>query len=391
MASSLSLTAADQDLRAQFAGMRTRRDLADLLEVDYRRLVYHLYASRRDSQYESFSIPKKSGGVRTISAPVTSLKIIQRKLNQVFQAVYRPRHSVHGFTRKRNVLSNALQHSRQRYVFNLDLKDFFPSINFGRVRGLFMSQPYNVPEEVATALAQICCFDGRLPQGGPTSPVVSNMICSRMDGALQRLAKKHHCYYTRYVDDITFSTSLPYFPKQLCQRLSLDDQASAVVGKELDHVIMDNGFDINTSKVRLRTRGRRQEVTGLTVNHAPNVRRRYINQIRAMLNAWDNYGLDDAQAEYLKKYNDQHRFPGRESPLFQHVVKGKIEYVGMVRGSSDPIFQRLLSELKMRAPELVREDRLITQAISLSVMTEGPTDPKHLRASLTSLQGRGAF
>ena len=84
MASSLSLTAADQDLRAQFAGMRTRRDLADLLEVDYRRLVYHLYASRRDSQYESFSIPKKSGGVRTISAPVPSLKIIQRKLNQVF-------------------------------------------------------------------------------------------------------------------------------------------------------------------------------------------------------------------------------------------------------------------------------------------------------------------
>jgi len=183
------LTSTDEELRAGFFGLSSRPDISSLLDVDYPRLMYHLYVLPRDSRYKEFTIPKKSGGVRSITAPVTPLKIIQRKLNQVLQAVYRPRFSVHGFARKKSVSTNALEHSRQRYVFNIDLKDFFPSINFGRVRGLFMSEPFNLCPEVATTLAQICCYDGKLPQGAPTSPVISNMICSRMYGALQQLAK----------------------------------------------------------------------------------------------------------------------------------------------------------------------------------------------------------
>lgn len=388
---SLRLTATDPDLRAGFFALKTRRDVADLLEVDYPRLVYHLYVFPKDQRYTNFTIPKKSGGVRTITAPVSSLKIVQRKLNQVLQAVYRPRHSVHGFTRDRSVLSNARQHCRQRYVFNLDLKDFFPSINFGRVRGLFMAKPYNLPAEAATALAQICCFENQLPQGAPTSPVLSNMVCSKMDGALQRLAKRYRCYYTRYVDDITFSTSLPYFPNQLGERLARDAQGSAKIGNDLNEQIIGNGFVVNQAKVRLRTRGRRQEVTGLTTNVFPNVRRKFVNQIRAMLHAWETYGLDAAQEDHFKKPNQKHRYPAGKQPPFQYIVKGKIEYLGMIRGSSDPVFQALLADLHSICPELVPEHRLITQPISLVVMTEGPTDPKHLRKSLESLQGNGLF
>jgi RNA-directed DNA polymerase len=227
------LNGSDDELRVAFGGLTSKRDVAGLLEVDYPVLAYHLYKSPRDSRYKTFNIPKKSGGLREITAPVTPLKIIQRKLNQVLQAVYRPRYSVHGFTRRKNVRTNAQQHSGQKYVFNIDLSDFFPSINFGRVRGLFMSGPFDHNAEVATILAQICCFDGRLPQGAPTSPVISNMICSKMDGELQQLAKTHRCYFTRYVDDMTFSTSLPYFPKQIGERVSQGGESSAIIGKEL--------------------------------------------------------------------------------------------------------------------------------------------------------------
>lgn len=122
---SLTLTATDDELLAQFAGLLSRRSLATMLEVDYSSLMYHLYISKPDSQYVTFTIPKQSGGVREITAPNTPLKILQQKLNQVLQAVYRPRHSVHGFVQDRSIRSNALQHSRQRYVFNIDLKDFF--------------------------------------------------------------------------------------------------------------------------------------------------------------------------------------------------------------------------------------------------------------------------
>src|SRR5690606_8958560 len=131
-----------------------------------------------------------------LSIPTESLKIIQQKLNQVLQLVYKPKLSTHGFVNNRSIVTNADAHikkKKHRYILNVDIKDFFPSINFGRVRGMFMAPPYNQPEHVATVLAQICCSNNELPQGAPTSPIVSNMICAQMDSQLQQLAKPHRC------------------------------------------------------------------------------------------------------------------------------------------------------------------------------------------------------
>ena len=371
--------------------------MAGLLDVEYRILAYHLYVTPSESRYKTFTLRKRSGGVRNISAPANAIKILQSKLNQVLQAVYQPRFSVYGFTRQRNIRGNALVHARQRYVFNIDLEDFFPSINFGRVRGLFLSKPYELPAEVATVLAQICCFNDQLPQGAPTSPVLSNMICSRMDGELQRLAKKHRCYYTRYVDDISFSTSLPKFPENLGIRAASDSGANVTVGLELDQVVTQNGFQIDDAKVRLRTRARRQEVTGLTINSFPNVRRKFVNQIRAMLHAWDGYGLDVAESEFRSKYDRKQRSPGGNPPSFRHVVKGKIEFLGMVRGKTDPIYLRFMKQLQLLAPDLVNPDifhKSKSAAYSptgVLVNTEGVTDWKHLKKALSWLQEQGRF
>ncbi|MDJ0742704.1 MAG: reverse transcriptase domain-containing protein [Xenococcaceae cyanobacterium MO_167.B27] len=201
------LNLSEAELKDKFNKLKNRCDIANLLDITDYQLRYHLYIHSLKSAYTEFKIPKKSGGYRHILQPITSLKIIQQKLNQVLKAVYEPKPSTHGFTVGRSIVTNAQAHLRQRYLLNIDLKDFFPSINFGRVRGLFMAKPYNCTEEVATILAQICCYDNQLPQGSPTSPIISNMICSKLDSQLQRLAKKHQCIYTRYADDITFSTS----------------------------------------------------------------------------------------------------------------------------------------------------------------------------------------
>ena len=339
---SLELSGLKEELRSAFAALRSPRDLAAFLDVDYSRLVYHVYKISAAEKYNSFNIRKRSGGLRLISAPKTSLKIIQRKLNQVLQAVYRPNACVHGFTENRSIVTNARPHTRCRYVLNIDLAHFFPSINFGRVRGMFMRPPYNIPANVSTVLAQVCCHNNELPQGAPTSPIIANMICARLDNELRRLALTCRCSYTRYADDISFSTTLSRFPRDLAAVDTENGMTEVVLGRRLREIIHSNGFKVNQDKVRLLDSHHRQEVTGLVVNIHANVRRSLVRQIRAMLHAWRKHGLASAQAEHLERYDRRHRKSNRSAISFKRVVKGKIDFVGMVRGNQDGVYRHLL-------------------------------------------------
>jgi len=337
---SLELNRPPNELRDAFSALRSPQSVAALLEVPYAQLVYHIYKVPQAKKYSLFQIRKRAGGARRISAPQTALKSLQRKLNQVLQAVYVARDCVHGFVNERSIVTNARPHVRQKHILNIDLADFFPSINFGRVRGVFMARPYRLPANVATILAQICCHHNELPQGAPTSPIVANMICSKLDNELRRLSQSCRCVYTRYADDLSFSTSLSAFPAEL----------ASVDGKEvrlsvrLREIIHGNGFAINPNKVRLVDRRHKQEVTGLVVNRHANVHRSLVRQIRAMLHAWGKHGLEAAEGEFAAKYDRRHRRPGREPPSFKHVVKGKIEFLGMVRGKRDRIYRRFLAK-----------------------------------------------
>ena len=303
----LLLKDSPEELRDKFYSLTTASSVAKLLGVPYDRLVYHIYRVEKSKRYKIFELPKKSGGYRQISTPITALKIIQRKLNQVLQAVYKIKPSVHGFIQGKNIVTNAKVHAGKRYVLNIDLKDFFPSINFGRVRGLFMAFPYGLNPDVATVLAQICCHNNQLPQGAPTSPIVTNMICAKMDSQLQHLAKECKATYTRYADDITFSTTLPKFPPRLAYTVTEEGTEKLVLGDALLNIITENGFTINEQKIRLQTRGNHQSVTGLTTNKFPNVDRKYVRQIRAMLHAWAKFGLEAAEKEYQEKYDNKSR------------------------------------------------------------------------------------
>jgi RNA-directed DNA polymerase len=322
-------------VRARAQALRTPEELAALLGVDARKLVY--YAEHANSSYTTFTVPKKSGGARQITAPVRNLKAIQRALNELLQAMYEPGPWAHGFVAERSIVTNAFQHTGRQLILNIDLLDFFPSITAKRVCTMLESAPYRMDEALARAIARLCCADDRLPQGAPTSPVLSNMVCLPMDLALDQLALDHGCRYTRYADDITFSTIQETFPDELAS-LS-NNPRSVTIGPALSSLLYEHGFALNTRKVRVRTPGERQQVTGLTVNEKPNVPRAFIRQIRAMLYAWETYGCDAAEGAFMLHYDRRRRF--RRDVSFPAVVSGKISFVGMVRGNGDPLYRRL--------------------------------------------------
>ncbi|MCB8980106.1 MAG: RNA-directed DNA polymerase [Ardenticatenaceae bacterium] len=354
--------------------------------------MVYIYKIEPNRRYTIFSIPKHSKGERKISVPFKSLKFIQKKLSNILQTVYEPSIQTHGFIQERSILTNAKLHSRKKYVLNLDLKDFFPSINFGRVRGLFIHH-YNFSPAIATVLAQICCFDNQLPQGSPTSPIISNMICSRMDNELAKLAKRYNCIYSRYADDLTFSTSEYYFPHELARTKIVNNFTITRLGEELRDTIEDNGFRINNEKVRLQKTNERQIVTGLVVNKFPNTTRKYVRQIRAMLYAWGKFGLQPAEEEYFKKYDKKYRAPYKIKPSYKNIVRGKIAFLGMVKGKEDKVFIRYWNQLVALAPEFGKPivPSTISAFIPPIIYTEGKTDPKHMEAALQHLKKRGTF
>jgi RNA-directed DNA polymerase len=292
----------------------------------------------RGRRYREFHIPKKSGSTRLIRAPISCLKEIQRLLANRMMESYDPLNCVHGFTPKRSIVSNAAPHVGRRYVLNVDLVDFFPSVNFGRVRGVFMANPFRCQANIATILARICCEENQLPQGAPTSPIVTNFICYRLDLALMKVARKHRVYYTRYADDLTFSCSSLTFPSSLAKK----SNEGVRLGTALTIALSRNGFKENLAKLRLQGKTERQEVTGLVCNEKLNVPRARVRQVRAMLNAWDKYGLNAAQAEYNSRYADKHRRPSLGFPDFERVLYGRILFIRQVRGDDDPLVLKLM-------------------------------------------------
>jgi RNA-directed DNA polymerase len=331
---SIKLSASDSSLADSFRQLRTFRHIAVLLEVTP--LVLHYYLRRSDN-YKVFFLRKHSGGKRLICTPVTPLKIIQRKLSQVLYAVYGGRSPAHGFARGKSIVSNASMHLGREYLLNFDLQDFFPSIHFGRVKGLFEGRPHFLPEAVAVTLAQICCHNRILPAGAPTSPIVANMLCAQMDSQLKKLAQECGCTYTRYADDITISVTRGRFPPPIGYREPTTRKW--IIGDEIVKIVSGNGFKINPSKTRILPRGYKQEVTGLLVNRRVNVKRVFVRQVRAMLHALEKWGLAAAADEFYAKYNKKQR---SKVPEFLRVLRGKIEFIASVRGRDDLIYLRLM-------------------------------------------------
>jgi RNA-directed DNA polymerase len=318
---------------------------------DYSAIKQFIYPA---PAYRSFVIKKRGGGVRLIAEPKKQVKLLQLRALEFF-TLFAPqnRPCVHGFVPNRSVVTNAEVHANLRpgFVLNIDLKDFFPSITFYRIRGLLQAKPFNFSFEVATVFAQLCTHGGKLPQGAPTSPFLSNQICRPLDRDLMSLAKRHRCTYTRYADDLTFSFSArtaERLPSSICSF----DGGVATVGEELNTLIKSHSFELNEQKTRISSRHTRQEVTGLTINQFPNVQRKFVDSIRGALHAWQTYGYAAAEAKWLERVAATANKPLKERvwprqtregkpPQLHALLWGKLLYVRMVRPDRDPLYSKL--------------------------------------------------
>ncbi|MFZ6680098.1 reverse transcriptase family protein [Undibacterium sp. Tian12W] len=289
-------TNADKLARYQLPALQKSLDLATAIGIPLAELRFMSFQRKvsQVSHYQRFAIPKKTGGQRFISAPMPRLKRCQYwVLDHILAKV--PCHpAAHGFLPQHSILSNALPHVGQAVVINLDLKDFFPSIEYPRVKGVFKSLGYG--DQIATLLGLLCTEQATeevrvdtqkyfvagkkrsLPQGAPSSPMITNILCHTLDKRLHAAATKLGFVYTRYADDLTFSSKQKERPP---------------VGKLLwrvKQIIADEGFTLHPDKQHIMRHSQKQEVTGIVVNHSPTIDAKTLHRFRATLHQVEKNG-----------------------------------------------------------------------------------------------------
>ena len=289
--------------------LATPAELANAIGItipQLRWLAFHSVAATR-VHYVSFTVPKKSGGTRTLAAPHTKLANAQRWIFENVLQKVSVHDAAHGFVPSRSVLSNAKPHVGAEVLVNVDLKDFFPSITFHRVEGLFRSFGYS--PAVATIMSLLCSecprremkYAGQvyhvatgtraLPQGACTSPAISNLVTRHLDVRFSAMAKKLNWNYTRYADDMTFST------KQA-------DPAIGYLLARIRHVSEDEGFVVNEKKTRVLRKHTRQVVTGVVVNDQTSIDRRTVRKLRAILHNAKTTGLEAQNRDRIPNFAD---------------------------------------------------------------------------------------
>jgi len=335
--------ATDEELIRKIHRVENFDTLADLLELNahgLKRMLNEIFY--KEKHYKEFFIKKRSGGERQILAPDQKLKMIQRRIAYVLSLLYLGRPSVHGFRRGKNIITNAEKHVRRKVLLNIDLENFFPTIHFGRIRGILQTRPYGLSKESATIIAGFSCYKSKLPQGAPTSPIVSNIICSKLDYDLQQLAFNEYCTYSRYADDIVFSTNAR---NGFSQNILEGGASEWKTGLKLNDIIIENGFIINHQKTRVRFCTERQEVTGLVVNKFPNIKREFVREIRMMLHIWKKFELKAAN----KKYMD---LCGKN---FYHSLKGKINFLKLIKTKENSTYKVLAEKFNSLAKKQIFE------------------------------------
>lgn len=290
--------------------------------------------------YRRYTIPKVSGGTRTITEPLPSLKEIQRWILENILGEIEIHPFAKGFARGRSIRDNARFHQRRQLVLTVDIEDFFGHISFDRVRRIFFDFGYT--SRVATLLAKLCTLNGSLPQGAPTSPALSNIACAMVDKRLAGYSRKLRIRYTRYADDLTFSGQF--------------DAGDLIVF--VREVLRDNGFSLNDRKTRLMERHQRQETTGIVVNDRMQAPREIRRRIRQECWYIEQFGLES---------HLEHRNKVRSNYL-RHLL-GVVGFVLFI----NPLDRDALQALRVLTPILNRETNEFT-APDIAETSDADTD-----------------
>jgi RNA-directed DNA polymerase len=285
--------------------------------------------------YITYHLPKKKNGIRAINAPIGRLKNLQKKLNRHLQGVYssfKPDCATgfvlhtDGSNLKANIVENALPHIGKKYVLNMDIKDFFSSISDQRIYTIFREAPFCFDTQIASALTYLVTTNDCLPQGAPSSPILSNFACLLLDKKLTAFSNQNNWNYTRYADDLTFSSNVAFTSVQI---------------DFIKQVLMQEGFEPNEKKFRVRTFNKKQLVTGLVVNEKVNIDRKMLKKTRAMLYDLRVNGASKAAQNHLKT---EYRPSKDDQLIFLQKLNGTINFIGQIRGKEDAIYVKMKSE-----------------------------------------------
>ncbi|WP_427150785.1 retron Ec67 family RNA-directed DNA polymerase/endonuclease [Streptococcus sanguinis] len=372
--------------------IKSCRDFARYLNIPYKHLTYLLYNRKIDKLYESFEIPKKNGGIRIIQAPKKELKEVQQQILKILEkrALSLEKENKisfrlsHGFIKYKSIITNAEKHRNKKIILNIDIENFFPSFHFGRIVGFFeKNKNFKLPKEVAIFLAQLTTVDGSLPQGSPCSPIITNLICQILDFRISKLAKEYKLNYSRYVDDMTFSTNKENFLDCYPEFFS-----------KLSNVLIKAGFSINDKKTRIHFNRNKQIVTGLVVNKKINVQKNFYKNTRAMAHNLYKQGtffIDEKEGtinqllgrfnfiDQLERYNNKNKkqlslqknYIEQQKYLTkgQQEIKGDFGYLGKL-SSREKEYRKFLYYFHFFSSS------------KPVIVTEGKTDSRYLKAAM---------
>ncbi len=349
-------------------------DLAFYLNVDRSLLQRVLFKIPDDDLYTEFTINKKDNSTRIIHSPCKDLKIVQKSLlDRLTDDLKESRKAgiSHAFTSERNICTNAKWHRNKRLVISFDIKDFFPSINFGRVLGfLEKDHCFQLKKPLSVQVANLLCYRNVLPQGAPTSPLISNLICGVLDYRLLSIAKRFRMSCTRYADDITFSTNASYSEEEIKDFIK-------IIYNEISRA----GFIPNVNKTRIYHRNQRQVVTGICINKRLNVTRDYYKTTRAM-----------AYSLYKNGHYKLNGYRGKQNNLegrFQHIysVDNHICFAEEKKYNSNesPIFDA--NNWNSHFVDYARflTYRSLWKNTRIMMFCEGKTDPIYIKSALKAL------
>jgi len=265
--------------------------------------------------YKTFTIPKKGGGERQIESPGTDIKRVLGRLNRYLQSVYYFEKSVasYGFVvgvrndeDRRNVLTNAQKHIGKPYLLNIDLKDFFHSVTREQVLRIFANKPFRLKRNLPPILADLVTYQGRLPMGAPTSPVLSNLACRELDQELVAFAKAMRWTFTRYADDMSFSSEQPIPDEKIDFVKSIIQKAS---------------FEVNERKVKIFGPEEDKIVTGLLVTDKVALAPDYIPLLEAEI---------EKLKSTLQAQNEQGRLSTNWVEQYKQQVRGRLNFAGFI-------------------------------------------------------------
>lgn len=311
-----------RERKALFCSIKSIRSLCRVLKIDQRKLELLI----RQPQYRSFQIPKKNGGFRQIEVPRAELKRVLIELNKYLQSVYlfEKSHAAYGFIvgvrndqDRRSIVSNAMRHVGRPYLLNVDLKDFFHAVSREKVIDIFDGPPFNFRRDLPILLADLVTFQGRLPMGTSTSPVLSNFACREMDQAITEMAQSMLWVFTRYADDMTFSSKKPIHAEKI---------------NSVRAIIRHYGFATNERKLKVYGPKDNKIVTGLLVDKKVELAPDFLSSLKADITRL---------SEVLRIQNEQGQLTTRWVEQFKQQVRGRLNFAGFVLKKSNEQYQQL--------------------------------------------------